>query len=47
MLYPKMTFSDVTDRIETLAKRREFKVHSQCCLVCVVCSVGVAEAEEV
>ncbi len=26
MLYPKMTFSDVTDRIEALAKKREFKV---------------------
>lgn len=26
MLYPKMTFSDVTERIEALAKKREFKV---------------------
>jgi hypothetical protein len=26
MLYPKLTFKDVTDRIETLASKKDFKV---------------------
>ena len=27
-LYPKLTCKDVTDRIEALAKKKEFKVHT-------------------
>lgn len=29
MLYPKMTFKDLTDRIEVLASKKEFKVRTE------------------
>ena len=40
MLYPKLTFKDVTDRIEALASKKDFKVEYNnvnvrvcCCIV--------------
>ena len=29
MLYPKLTFKDVTDRIEALASKKDFKVYKR------------------
>lgn len=41
MLYPKMTFIDVTNRIEALARKREFKVRLVNQRVHQICEVSV------